>query len=75
MMVSAFVPLPGASGGAEGSFLMFFRTFFQDTITPAILLWRLITYYLNILLGAIFSSWGGKRYTDEKKIASLENEA
>ncbi|MFR8002614.1 MAG: lysylphosphatidylglycerol synthase transmembrane domain-containing protein [Hydrogeniiclostridium sp.] len=73
MMVSAFVPLPGASGGAEGSFLMFFRTFFQDTITPAILLWRLITYYLNILLGAIFSSWGGKRYTDEKKIASLEN--
>lgn len=27
-MVSAFVPLPGASGGAEGSFVLFFRSFF-----------------------------------------------
>ncbi len=72
MMVSAFVPLPGASGGAEGSFLMFFRTFFKDTITPAILLWRLISYYLNILLGAIFSSWGERRYTSEERISALK---
>ena len=28
-MVSAFVPLPGASGGAEGSFVLFFRSFFR----------------------------------------------
>lgn len=62
-MVSAFIPLPGASGGAEGSFLLFFGKFFGDTIAPAILLWRTITYYLNIALGAVVSSLGGKKYT------------
>lgn len=55
-MVAAFVPLPGASGGAEGSFYLFFGMFFtQGTIFPAILLWRIITYYFNILFGCIFS--------------------
>ena len=62
-MVSAFIPLPGASGGAEGSFLLFFGKFFGDTIAPAVLLWRTITYYLHIALGAVFSTWGGKKYT------------
>ena len=37
-MVSAFVPLPGSSGGAEGSFYLFFGPFFGATIIPAILL-------------------------------------
>jgi glycosyltransferase 2 family protein len=61
-MVSAFVPLPGASGGAEGSFYIFFSMFFQAAILPAILLWRFLTYYLNILVGGIVSYVGGKRY-------------
>lgn len=52
-MVSAFVPLPGSSGGAEGSFYLFFGTFFGPTIIPAILLWRLVTYYANILFGCL----------------------
>lgn len=73
MMVSAFIPLPGASGGAEGSFLMFFRTFFENTITPAILLWRLITYYLNIALGAVVSSWGGRKYGNAEMAAELDS--
>ena len=61
-MVSAFVPLPGASGGAEGSFVIFFGKFFGQDIVPAMFLWRLLTYYLNIALGGFFSVWGGKRY-------------
>ena len=64
-MVSAFVPLPGASGGAEGSFYLFFGMFFQAAILPAILLWRFLTYYLNILFGGIISYIGGKRYNKE----------
>lgn len=52
-MVSAFIPLPGSSGGAEGSFYLFFGTFFGPTIIPAILLWRLVTYYANILFGCL----------------------
>ncbi|HEX3039437.1 MAG TPA: lysylphosphatidylglycerol synthase transmembrane domain-containing protein [Caproiciproducens sp.] len=61
-MVSAFVPLPGASGGAEGSFYIFFGMFFQSAILPAILVWRFLTYYCNILFGGIFSYIGGRRY-------------
>lgn len=61
-MVSAFVPLPGASGGAEVSFYGFFGMFFQSAILPAMLLWRIITYYANILFGAIAAYIGGKRY-------------
>lgn len=56
-MVSAFVPLPGSSGGAEGSFYLFFNLFFTNgTIVPAILLWRIFTYYTNILVGGIISA-------------------
>lgn len=55
-MVSAFVPLPGASGGAEGSFVLFFGPFFQqDTILPATVVWRVLTYYLNFPAGAACS--------------------
>ncbi len=61
-MVSAFVPLPGASGGAEGSFFLFFGMFFQSAILPAILLWRFMTYYSNILFGGIMAYIGGRRY-------------
>lgn len=64
-MVSAFVPLPGASGGAEVSFYGFFGMFFQSAIIPAILLWRIITYYANILFGGIFAYVGGKCYNKE----------
>nr|WP_319489075.1 lysylphosphatidylglycerol synthase transmembrane domain-containing protein [uncultured Caproiciproducens sp.] len=63
-MVSAFVPLPGASGGAEGSFFIFFGMFFKSAIIPAILLWRIITYYFNILFGGICAYVGGKIYNE-----------
>ncbi len=54
-MVSAFIPLPGASGGAEGSFYLFFGTFFGNQfIIPALFIWRVVTYYLNILGGLAF---------------------
>lgn len=57
-MVSAFVPLPGSSGGAESSFYLFFGIYFKSAIFPAILLWRIITYYANILFGGIFAYFG-----------------
>lgn len=63
-MIAAFVPLPGASGGAEGTFLAFCRIFFHGLLTPAMLVWRLMTYYANILFGCIFVSIGSKRYVD-----------
>ena len=72
-MVSAFIPLPGSSGGAEGSFYLFFGMFFGPTIIPAIMLWRLVTYYANILFGCISASTGRKKYlTDEENPAKMQ---
>lgn len=53
-MVTAFIPLPGAAIGAEGSFYMVFRIFYPvNIIVTALLLWRIITYYLPIAIGGI----------------------
>ena len=55
-MVASFMPLPGGTGAAEGSFYIFFQMFFtQNTIKSAILVWRIITYFMNIIIFAPFS--------------------
>ena len=55
-MVSSLIPLPGAAGASEGSFYVFFASFFTGgTLKSAILLWRIITYYAVILISAPFS--------------------
>ncbi len=55
-MVSSFMPLPGGSGAAEGGFLIFFGLFFSEqTIKAAVLLWRVITYFLTIVVSFPFS--------------------
>lgn len=60
-MISSYTPLPGAAGAAEGSFLVIFQIFFrQDIIRQAMLLWRLITYYSCIIVGAFFAGLGSK---------------
>ena len=58
-MVSSFMPLPGGSGAAEGSFYVFFEMFFTpNTIKSAILVWRIITYFMNIIIFAPFARVG-----------------
>lgn len=55
-MGSSFVPLPGAAGGAELSFYMLFGSYFaSNQINSAILLWRILTFYMPILVGMFFS--------------------
>ncbi len=54
MMISAFVPIPGTIGAAEGTFYIFFSLFFPSNIIyMAILFWRLYTFYLPIIIGAV----------------------
>ncbi|MDO4799239.1 MAG: lysylphosphatidylglycerol synthase transmembrane domain-containing protein [Bacillota bacterium] len=51
-MITSFIPLPGAAFGAEGSFYVFFRIFFpSNTVLTALILWRLITFYLPLAVG------------------------
>ena len=54
LIIGAFVPIPGASGGIEYGFLKFFGNFITGTNLSAILIiWRFITYYLGVIIGAL----------------------
>lgn len=61
-MVATFVPLPGSSGGMEGGFYLFFQEFFGAAIVPAITLWRVSTYYVNIFFGFFIVAAGKRRF-------------
>ncbi|MCH4239362.1 MAG: flippase-like domain-containing protein [Oscillospiraceae bacterium] len=64
-MVVSFIPLPGNSGGAEASFEAFCHIFFGNMTTPAMLVWRLISYYGSIIFGGILVFIGSRRYLDK----------
>ncbi len=71
-MVSSFMPLPGGSGAAEGSFYIFFEIFFKEnTIKSAILIWRIITYFMNIIVFAPFARVGNISET-AKELEKIE---
>ncbi len=74
IMISSFMPLPGGSGAAEGSFYVFFRIFFtESTIKSAILVWRIITYFMTIIIFAPFSRIGNISDTAKKLEAAEED--
>ena len=53
-IIGGFVPIPGASGGIEYGFGRFFGNFIEaSTLSAVLLLWRLITYYIGIIIGAL----------------------
>lgn len=52
-MVNAFVPLPGSSGGTEATFVLMFSTIVgKVNATSIMLVWRLLTYYFQTIVGA-----------------------
>ena len=52
--ITAYIPSPGAAGGAEGISYFFFNNFFtKSPIVSVILMWRILTYYLNIVFGGL----------------------
>ena len=48
-----FVPTPGNSGAAEGTFFVVFSALSSGYIFWAMLLWRFFSYYIYIILGPI----------------------
>lgn len=55
LLIMTFVPTPGSGLGAEGGFyLLFNSTFKKGTINMSILFWRIYTFYLPIIVGALF---------------------
>ncbi len=53
-MITAFVPIPGASGGSEGVYYMLFSPILGKIGTPVtLLIWRFMTYHLGVIIGGI----------------------
>lgn len=70
-LVNSFIPLPGASGGAEGSYAIIFKTLMnQENVIGTMLLWRFITYYFVLIVGAIVFA----RFTKDKKLHEIQEE-
>ena len=74
-MISSFVPLPGAVGAAEGSYIAFFSYIYPDGGLTAYstFIWRLFTFYLPIVIGMYITvavnnprSWLAKRVGMDK---------
>lgn len=56
---STFVPLPGASFGCEYMFISLFSLYIVDSyISPALIIWRFITYYLPMIIGGVIYNIG-----------------
>ena len=54
MILGSFVPIPGGTGGLEYGYTKFFGNFITGpALNASMLLWRFITYYLGLILGAI----------------------
>lgn len=63
----AFVPTPGAAGGAEAGFLLLFGPIYGPGYTAvAMILWRLIIFYFIILFGGVYLSLHSIRVGKEK---------
>lgn len=61
-LVMGFFPTPGASGFAEGLFILFISASASVSILGvAVVIWRFFTHYLSMLLGFFFSA---KHLTD-----------
>lgn len=61
LMISAFVPLPGALGAAEGSYVLFFGRIFEGFVNLSTVIWRFLTFYLAIIVGMGFSLYANKK--------------
>lgn len=55
LMISSFIPLPGAMGAAELGYAGFFGDIFGAYTGVSTMLWRIFTFYLPILVGLGFT--------------------
>ena len=53
-MSVTFIPVPGATGASEGGFYLYFASVFPGSMMfIGMMLWRLATYYMNLLAGVV----------------------
>lgn len=60
-IISSYVPLPGGIGGQEYLFILMFGIYVnQPLLTSLMIMWRFITYYLPMIIGAIVFNFKNK---------------
>lgn len=73
--VTSYIPLPGASLGAEGGFYIIFSYLFPDAevLGLVVVFWRLVTFYYSIIFGNIELATHGRRFLlDEMEVKEHE---
>ena len=63
-----FIPTPGNSGAAEGTFFVVFSALSQGYVLWAMLVWRFFSYYIYIIMGPIIY-W--RMHLEKKKDADV----
>ncbi|MDR3214854.1 MAG: flippase-like domain-containing protein [Bacilli bacterium] len=49
-MITSIIPIPGGAGGSEGTFVLLMNLIFASATTSVMLMWRILTYYLPMLI-------------------------
>ena len=69
LMISAFVPLPGALGAAEGSYAAFYKGIFGSYVGISTFIWRFLTFYLPIVVGLTTTICMSRHEKKKEKLA------
>lgn len=56
-LINAFIPIPGASGGSEACFMLFFGFLGTIEVSSSMTLWRFVSYYVGLILGGLVFSF------------------
>lgn len=56
-LINAFLPIPGASGGSEACYMLFFGFLGSVGVSSSMTLWRFISYYVGLILGGLVFSF------------------
>lgn len=61
-IISAYIPLPGGTGGQEYLFTLLFGLYVTNPLLGSLMiLWRFITYYLPMVIGAFVFNFSRKK--------------
>ena len=56
-LINAFLPIPGASGGSEGVYILLFSFLGSVGTSSSLFLWRFMSYYLGLIIGGLVFSF------------------
>ena len=52
-LINTFLPIPGASGGSEGCYMILFGFLGRANASSSMFLWRFFSFYFGLILGMI----------------------